>query len=148
MFRYNQYLERYEYFIVFPGGPLHYGKDDGWWSIPKGRMEDNEVDILKTAIREFKEETGFNPVGHFLKLTPVKRKGNRTIHIFAFNATCDEKLLKSNTFEMEWPEKSGKIESFYEIEKGGWFSSKEAKIKLRPIQGSIIDELEEILLKG
>jgi predicted NUDIX family NTP pyrophosphohydrolase len=132
-------------FLVHPGGPLWVKKDEGVWSIPKGLVEAEE-DLLQTAIREFEEETGFsikpeNPI----RLSPVKLKSGKTVHAFAIEGDCEPEKLRSNTFQMEWPPKSGKIKEFPEIDRGGWFSIEEAKRKINPGQISFIEELKEKL---
>ncbi len=131
-----------EVFLVHPGGPLWAKKDEGVWSIPKGLVEEGE-DMLQTALREFKEETGFsvNPE-HPISLSPVKLKSGKTVYAFAIEGDLDPERLQSNTFEMVWPPKSGKKAEFPEIDRGGWFSIEEAKKKINPGQIALIEEFE------
>ncbi len=134
-----------EVFLVHPGGPLWSKKDKGYWSIPKGLIEEGE-DIFETALREFKEETGFsiepkNPIS----LSPVRLKSGKIVHAFAIEGDCDPEKLSSNTFRMEWPPKSGKIREFPEIDRGEWFSLEEAKRKINIGQVSLLEELKRRL---
>ncbi|HVZ96353.1 MAG TPA: NUDIX domain-containing protein [Chitinophagaceae bacterium] len=134
-----------EVFLVHPGGPFWKNKDEGAWSIPKGEIEENE-DILKAAIREFEEETGSPVSGEFILLRPVKQKSGKIIHAWAAEHDMDATKIVSNTFEMEWPPKSGKRQSFPEIDKGGWFSIAEARKKINGAQVEFLDELERKII--
>ena len=129
-----------EIFLVHPGGPFWLKKDEGAWSIPKGEIEVGE-EPLNVAIREFNEETGQSISGKFIPLQPVKQKGGKTIVAWALEGDVDHEKIISNTFEMEWPPKSGKMKSFPEIDKAEWFSITEAKQKINPAQSGFIDEL-------
>jgi predicted NUDIX family NTP pyrophosphohydrolase len=129
-----------EVFLVHPGGPFWLKKDAGAWSIPKGEIEENE-EPLKVAMREFTEETGQNINGEFIPLTPVKQKAGKIISAWAVEGDADEKRIISNTFEIEWPPKSGKMKSFPEIDRAEWFSIQIAKEKINPGQSPLLDEL-------
>ncbi len=130
-----------EVFIVHPGGPFFKNKDAGAWSIPKGEFLPNE-DLLLAAKREFEEETGQPITGdNFIKLSTVKLKSGKTVHAWAVEADIDAEKIVSNTFEMEWPPKSGKQASFAEIDRGGWFGVEDARKKLNPAQVALVDEL-------
>src|SRR5262252_4951751 len=96
-----------EFLLVHPGGPFWKNKDDGAWTIPKGEIAEGE-EPLKTAIREFEEELGFKPTEPFIELTPIKQKGGKLVHAWAFEGDCDPAQIKSNTFSMEWPPRSGR----------------------------------------
>ena len=109
-----------EVFLVHPGGPFWKHKDLGSWSIPKGEHTDEE-EPLKAALREFKEETGFEPNGDFKALQPVRLKSGKKVSAWAVAGDCDPEMIQSNTFEMEWPPKSGKLQHFPEVDRGGWF---------------------------
>ncbi len=129
-----------EVMLVHPGGPFWAKKDKGVWSIPKGEFENGES-VQDAALREFKEETGAGIEGIFVELTPVKLKSGKLIHAFALEHDFDVSTLKSNTFPMEWPPKSGKTQEFPEVDKGAWFDVDTAREKLNPAQVAFIDEL-------
>jgi predicted NUDIX family NTP pyrophosphohydrolase len=127
-----------KFFLVHPGGPYFKNKDEGYWSIPKG-LSESEEDLLDTAKREFNEETGLNTSGNIISLDKVKQKNNKTVYAWAFESQLDNPVeIICNTFEMEWPPKSGRKQSFPEVDKGNFFALEEAKIK-------IIREQEELL---
>ncbi|MBE8726198.1 NUDIX hydrolase [Flavobacterium hungaricum] len=128
------------FFLVHPGGPFWKNKDLESWSIPKGEFTDDE-EPLDAAIREFKEETGFEVDGDFIKLEHVKLKSGKIVHAWAVDFDLDEALLKSNNFEMEWPPKSGKLESFPEVDKGEWFQTDDALKKINPAQADFIIQM-------
>jgi predicted NUDIX family NTP pyrophosphohydrolase len=135
-----------EVLLAHPGGPFFRNKDDGSWSIPKGEPEPDE-DLLVTAQREFKEETGMNPTGPFIPLNPIQQKGGKFVHAWAFNGECDPAAIQSNTFKMEWPPHSGQQAEFPEIDRAEFFDLATAKKKIKAGQEGLIEELE-ILLKG
>jgi predicted NUDIX family NTP pyrophosphohydrolase len=132
--------------LAHPGGPFFRNKDDGAWSIPKGEIEPGE-DLLLTAQREFKEETGIKPTGPFLPLKPIKQKGGKIVHAWAFEGDCDPNAIKSNTFAMEWPPKSGRQMEFPEIDRAEFFDLGMAKQKIKAGQGALIEELEVIVTR-
>src|SRR2546423_1134760 len=101
-------------FLVHPGGPYFARKDEDSWTIPKGEPDPGE-DLLAAAQREFQEETGIAPAGPFTPLTPVKQKGGKVVHAWAFEGDCEGKAVVSNTFTMEWPPGSGRQAAFPEI---------------------------------
>ncbi|MET3980582.1 putative NUDIX family NTP pyrophosphohydrolase [Mucilaginibacter sp. UYP25] len=131
-------------FLVHPGGPYFRKKDDGAWSVPKGEFSDDE-EPLAAAQREFEEEVGKTITGNFIKLQPVKQKSGKVVHAWAVEGEIDHTNITSNTFEIEWPPKSGKRASFPEIDRAGWFTIDEAKVKMIPGQVGMIEELEELL---
>ncbi len=131
-------------FLVHPGGPFWKNKDEGAWSIPKGEIEEHE-EILKAAVREFREETGSPISGEFILLHPVKQKSGKIIHAWAVEHDIDVTKIVSNTFEMEWPPKSGKYQKFPEVDKGAWFSISDARKKIDGTQVEFINELEQRL---
>ncbi len=134
-----------EFFLVHPGGPLWSKKDSGVWSIPKGLVEEGE-DLFETAKREFEEETGLKvSAKEFLALNPVKQKSGKVVYAWAFEGDCDPSEIRSNTFQMEWPPRSGRMQEFPEIDRAGWFGPDEAKEKINPAQAVWIDELMEKL---
>jgi len=129
-----------EVLIVHPGGPFWKNKDLGAWSVPKGEFTDDE-NALDVAKREFEEEVGVKLEGDLIELTPIKQKSGKIVYVWACEGDIDETTIKSNTFEMEWPPKSGKRQEFPEIDKGEWFSVPKAKDKINTYQAAFIDEL-------
>ena len=129
-----------EVLIVHPGGPFWAKKDIGVWSIPKGELNDNESP-LDAALREFEEEMGEQISGNFIPMTPIKQSNGKIVYAFALERDFDELKIKSNTFTMEWPPKSGKKQEFPEIDKGQWFDFTTSKQKLNERQAFIVDEL-------
>ncbi|MDB5133512.1 MAG: hypothetical protein JWP37_115 [Mucilaginibacter sp.] len=127
-------------FLVHSGGPFFVNKDDGSWSIPKGEFLDDEVP-LDAAKREFFEETGQAVNGVFIPLTPIHQKAGKKVFAWAIEGDINAAAIFSNTFELEWPPKSGKINTFPEVDKAGWFSIEEAKIKINHAQVGLIEEL-------
>ncbi len=127
--------------LVHPGGPFFTKKNTGVWSIPKGEYEDGE-DALTVALREFEEETG-NVISSkiFIPLTSVKIKSGKKISAWAVNEYFETPFIKSNLFQMEWPPRSGNMQSFPETDNAGWFTISEAKTNLYKSQHPFIDEL-------
>ena len=140
---YRSKKEEPELFLVHPGGPLWKNKDNGAWSIPKGEFTNEEP--LTAAIREFGEETGSSVNGNFIALTPVRSKSGKLIMAWGVEGNIDPDSLRSNTFSLEWPPKSGKIQLVPEVDKGAWFLPNEAKIKINPAQIPLINELLMII---
>jgi len=139
---YRRINKKIEIFLVHPGGPFWKAKDNGAWSIPKGEFTEDE-DPLTVAKREFNEETGQTVDGNFEQLTPVKQKGGKIVHAWAVEGDADSDNIVSNTFQQEWPYKSGKWITIPEVDKAAWFSAEEAKEKINPAQTAFIDELLE-----
>jgi predicted NUDIX family NTP pyrophosphohydrolase len=135
-----------EVLLVHPGGPYWLSKESGCWSIPKGECLDNE-DAFDAANREFLEETGLVAVGTFHLLTEVKQAGGKRVKAWAFAGDCDPTTLHSNTFTMEWPPRSGQMQTFPEVDRAGWFSIAEAKKRIVSAQAAFLDELEGLLAK-
>jgi len=133
-----------EVLIVHPGGPYWAKKDLGVWSIPKGELNEYES-LLDAAVREFKEEMGEQITGNFIPLAPIKQNNGKIVYAFALEHDFDVLKIKSNTFTMEWPPKSGKQQVFPEIDKGGWFDFTTSKQKLNECQAFIVDELAKKL---
>jgi len=132
-------------FLVHPGGPFWKAKDWGTWSIPKGEFNEDEK-ALDAAIREFNEETGIHISGEFIELTPVKLKSGKTVYAWALQSDIEISAVNCESFiKIEWPPKSGKFQSFPEIDKGEWFTIDKAKQKINPSQTELIDELIERL---
>lgn len=130
-------------FLVHPGGPFWSRRDAGAWSIPKGEYDSSE-DPLTAALREWKEETGITleaDKSSFIALEPVKQKGGKTVYAWAREGDIDPAKIQSNTFEMEWPPRSGKKGSFPEVDKASWFDIPEARQKILEGQLPLIDAL-------
>jgi predicted NUDIX family NTP pyrophosphohydrolase len=133
-----------EVMLVHPGGPFWAKKDAGAWSIPKG-LADTVEDLLEAAKREFLEETGMTVDGEFLDLGAHKQAGGKTIVAWAHEGDFDPTLLKSNTFTLEWPPRSGKTAEFPEVDRAAWYSIDEALTKINKGQKPIIVALVERL---
>ena len=142
---YRQNAEIIEVFLVHPGGPFWAKKDNGSWSIPKGEFTDEE-DPLSAAKREFEEETGQSVSGNFISLIPIKQKSGKLIFAWLIKGDIDHLQIRSNLFEMEWPPRSGKLQTFPEIDRGAWFTIHEAKAKLLPGQIGFLDEMMRIIM--
>ena len=133
-----------EVLLVHPGGPFWQRKDNGAWTIPRGEVENGE-DYLTAAIREFKEETGWQPQGPYLSLGEVRLRSGKTVHAWAFPGSVDPASLRSNLFEIEWPPKSGRQQQFPEIDRAGFFTMAEARDKMRISELPFLDRLAEQL---
>lgn len=133
-----------EVLLAHMGGPFWAKKDLGAWSIPKGEFEPGEVP-LDAAKREFEEETGLTVTGEFIPLTPIKLSGGKILHAWALEGDCDASSIKSNTFMLEWPPRSGKQQAFPEIDRAEWYSLDEAKEKVTKGQRGLIEALRRFL---
>ena len=102
-----------------------------------GEIEPGE-DLLEAAKREFKEETGVTPTGPFIALTPIKQKGGKIVHAWAFKGDCDPSAIVSNTFTMEWPPRSGRMAKFPEVDRASWFGPAEGLAKISKGQAAIV----------
>lgn len=131
-----------EVFLVHPGGPFFRKKDEGYWSIPKGLVDEGELD-LDAARREFEEETAITVIADqaFLDLGEVRQKGGKRVRAWAFEGEADVQNIKSNLFEMEWPPRSGRRQSFPEIDRGAWFDIASARTMIIEAQQSFLDRL-------
>ena len=132
-----------EVLLVHPGGPLWTRKDDGAWSIPKGEMEAGEAP-LRTAQREFEEELGSPVSGEFIPLTQIRQASGKLVHAWAIEADFDPATLKSGTFSMEWPPRSGHQQHFPEVDRAEWFSLDEARRKINKAQIALLDQLSSL----
>ena len=134
-------------FLAHPGGPFFARKDKGAWSIPKGLVEEGESP-LQAALREFEEETGLIPTPPFHPLGEVRQKGGKQVHAWAFEGSLPEGWrLASDTFEMEWPPRSGLTQSFPEIDRARFFDLDTAREKINAAQAAFIDRMVEIVGK-
>jgi predicted NUDIX family NTP pyrophosphohydrolase len=129
-----------EVFLVHPGGPFWAKKDHGAWSIPKGEIEPGE-DALAAAIREFAEETGTTLAGDFRPLSPVRQAGGKRVLAWAIAGDIDPTTIRSNDFEMEWPPRSGKRQTFPEVDRGEWFTLDEGRKRINKGQVALLDAL-------
>jgi predicted NUDIX family NTP pyrophosphohydrolase len=129
-----------EVFLVHPGGPFWAKKDLASWSIPKGEYTEGE-DPLAAARREFQEETGFVADGSFAALGELKQPGGKIVSAWAIEGDCEPAQLRSNTFQLEWPPRSGKHIEVPEVDRGGWFSIEQARTKLFTGQLGFLDTL-------
>jgi predicted NUDIX family NTP pyrophosphohydrolase len=129
-----------EVLLVHPGGPFWRRKDLGAWTIPKGEVEPGE-DLLDAARREFHEETGWPANGEVISLGQVRQASRKIVHAWAIEGEFDPAALNSNTFEMEWPPRSGKLTSFPEADKAAWFAIDEARRYILPAQAPLLDAL-------
>ena len=136
--------DRLEVLLAHPGGPYWTRRDLGSWTIPKGLVEEGE-ERLDAAWREFTEEMGFAPVGEATLLEPVRQPSRKVIHAWAVEGDCDPAALDSNLFEMEWPPKSGRLQSFPEIDRAAWFPIEEARSRMLPGQLPFLDQLERLV---
>ncbi len=133
---------RLEVFLVHPGGPYWAGKDDGAWSVPKGLVKAGEEE-LDCARREFREETGFDTGtgGGERDLGIFPQPSGKRLHVWAIEGDCNPADLTSNSFEIEWPPKSGRTRQFPEVDRGAWFDRELALRKIAQGQRAVIEKL-------
>lgn len=127
---------------MHPGGPYWAKKDEGAWSVPKGEFGDDE-DPLTAARREFEEETGFTAVGELIPLEPLRQPGGKVVYAWAMRQDLDPSGLKSNTFSLEWPPRSGRQQEFPEVDRAAWFPIESARRKILQGQVGFLAQLEE-----
>ena len=134
-----------ELLLVHPGGPFWAKKDAGVWSLPKGEYEDGD-DPRAAALREFAEETGAAPpAGELVELGSVTQKSGKQVRVWAAEGDLDPEAIRSNSFTMEWPPRSGRRQEFPEVDRAGWFGPDAAREKLNPAQAAFVDRLLELL---
>jgi predicted NUDIX family NTP pyrophosphohydrolase len=137
--------ERLEVLLAHPGGPFHASRDLGAWTIPKGEVEPGE-ELVDVARREFAEETGHpSPADDPVSLGTIRQRGGKLVHAWALRGDLDPAAAHSNTFSMEWPPRSGRIEAFPEIDRVAWFDLDEARLRLKEAQVPFLDRLVESL---
>jgi predicted NUDIX family NTP pyrophosphohydrolase len=129
-----------EVLLVHPGGPFWRNRDDGAWSIPKGEMDEGE-DPAEAALLEFMEEIGSAPEWRLRSLGEILQRGGKRVHAFAVEGDIDAGAIASNTFEIEWPPKSGRLQTFPEIDRAGWFDLPTAHVKIIESQRMFRDRL-------
>ncbi len=135
-----------EVFLVHPGGPYWARKDAGAWSIPKGEPGADEAP-LEAAVREFEEETGIKPSSAFVELTPIRQKAGKTVLAWAFQGDADPESIRSNSFRIEWPPRSGTWKEFPEVDRAAWFPLPEARARINPGQLDFLSQLERLLVR-
>lgn len=133
-----------EVFLVHPGGPFWAAKDEGAWSLPKGEYPPDE-DPLAAAYREFKEETGCTAIGDAIPLTSLKQPSGKIIQAWALEGDCDAGAIRSNTFSLEWPPRSGLRQEFPEVDRAAWFPLAAARQKIIKGQVGFLEELGQLL---
>jgi predicted NUDIX family NTP pyrophosphohydrolase len=132
-----------EVFLCHPGGPFYKNKDNAVWTIPKGEFDEKE-EAFVAAKREFEEETGQKINGNFVAMKPVRYKdGRKIVYAWAIQGEVDIANIKSNTFSLEWPPKSGKYMEVPEVDKGEWFTIEIAKQKILPSLSPLLEDLIE-----
>jgi len=137
-----------EVLLVHPGGPFWARRDQGAWSIPKGECEPGE-DPRAAAVREFAEELGTAlPSEELVELGAVRQRGGKVVTAFAAEGDLEPAAIRSNTFEMEWPPRSGRMREFPEVDRADWFAPDDARKKINPAQADLIERLLERLEAG
>jgi predicted NUDIX family NTP pyrophosphohydrolase len=130
-----------EVFLVHPGGPFWAKRSEGAWSIPKGELSPGESPTV-VALREFEEETGMRPSSNeLMPLGSVRQAGGKVVHGWAIKGDFEIDRLRSNTFEMEWPPRSGKVRTFPEVDRAAWFDIDTARQMIIPGQRPLIERL-------
>ena len=143
LFRHNG--KRLEVLLVHPGGPFWAKRDHGIWSIPKGEYPEDE-DALTAARREFAEELGSPPPdGETIELGEVRQKAGKVVRAWAVAGDLDAAQITSNTFEMQWPPRSGRTQEFPEVDRAQWFGLEQARERINPAQAAMLDRLREAL---
>jgi len=136
-----------EVFLCHPGGPFYKNKDNAVWTIPKGEFDEKE-EPFAAAKREFKEETGQEIRGDFIPMRPIKYKdGKKIVYTWAVKGDIDPIDIKSNTFSLEWPPKSGKFIEVPEVDRGDWFTIDIAKLKILSSLSPLLEELVETVTR-
>jgi predicted NUDIX family NTP pyrophosphohydrolase len=130
--------------LVHPGGPFWHNKDEHAWSIPKGEFDDKE-DALEAAKREAAEELGIECTGEFIPLQSLKQPSGKIVRAWALEGDFDASCVRSNTFELEWPPRSGVTRTFPEVDRAEWFAPLVAKAKIHKGQAEFIDRLLRVI---
>jgi predicted NUDIX family NTP pyrophosphohydrolase len=141
---YRQRGHSFEVLLVHPGGPFWARRDEAAWSIPKGEIGATEEPLV-AARREVGEELGWAPTGDAIMLTPITQKAGKVVQAWAICGDWDPAALCSNTFELEWPRGSGRMQRFPEVDRAAWFSLAEARRRILPGQIPLLDQLERLL---
>jgi predicted NUDIX family NTP pyrophosphohydrolase len=130
-----------EVFLAHPGGPFWKGRDEAAWTIPKGMVEPGESPV-EAAVREFREETGLEPVEPLLPLGSIRQKAGKVVHAWAWEGDADPECITSNLTRSEWPRGSGRWQTYPEVDRCGWFPPPIAKRKINAAQAELIERLE------
>lgn len=142
---YRRTSGRLDVLLAHPGGPFFTRRDAGHWTLPKGEVGPGEA-LVDVARREFEEETGHAvPEGALLDLGSIVQKGGKVVHAWAAEGDLDPAAAVSNTFELEWPPRSGRLQSFPEVDRVEWFAPDEARVRIRDTQAPLLDRLEASL---
>jgi predicted NUDIX family NTP pyrophosphohydrolase len=142
---YRRRADAVEVLLVHPGGPFWAKKDEGAWSIPKGEVDEGE-DFRACALRELEEELGAPPAlaaEQLIELGSVRQKSGKLVHCWAAEADFDLATLRSNTFSLEWPPRSGRQREFPEVDRAEWFGLETAKRKIDPAQAELLERLPD-----
>ena len=135
-----------EVLLIHPGGPYFAAKDKGFWGIPKGEYDPEEEEPLTAAIREFREETGFTAAPPFLPLGEIRQRNRKLVTAWAFAGDCDPANLVSETCQIRWPPRSGRIMQIPEADEGRWFGLSAAREYMRADQHTLLDRLTALLV--
>jgi len=139
---------RLEVLLVHPGGPFWVRRDEGAWSIPKGEYP-REVDPLLAARREFEEELGVAPPdGPAQDLGEIRQRGGKLVHAWSVEGDLDAAAIVSNTFELEWPPRSGRLIEVPEVDRAEWFDLDKARRRINPAQAELLDRLASVVISG
>ena len=139
---------RLEVLLGHPGGPYFAGKDADHWTVLKGEAEP-EDELVPVARREFTEETGHEvPAGALIELGDIRQRSGKRVLAWAVEGDLDPKTARSNTFEMEWPPRSGRVQEFPEIDRVAWFDLRKARVKIKAAQAPFLERLERALGEG
>jgi len=141
---YRRGVRGLEVLLVHPGGPFWANRDAGAWQIPKGKIDEGE-ELLAAALREFEEELGVVLQGEPRPLTRIRQAAGKWVDSFAVEGDLDARAIVSQTFEMEWPPRSGRMQSFPEIDRAGWFGLAQAREMMLASQLPLLDELERMI---
>lgn len=145
---YRRGADGLEVLLGHPGGPFFVRRDDGVWSVPKGEYHDAE-EPRAAALREFAEETGTAlPDRNLDDLGEIRQRGGKLVRAWAAPGDLDPATVVSNTFEMEWPPRSGRTRAFPEIDRAAWFSLEEARRRIVPAQAELLDRLSDRLARA
>ncbi len=143
---YRRAAGRLEVLLAHPGGPYNAAKDHGHWTIPKGELDHPGEPLLVVARREFLEETGHEAGDATpLELGEIHQKSGKRVVAWAIEGDLDPALAQSNTFEMEWPPGSSRVELFPEIDRVAWFDPAEARVRLKEAQVPFLERLADVL---
>ena len=136
-----------EVLLIHPGGPYWRRREEGAWQIPKGGIQPGEA-AIEAALREFAEELGSAAIGDPVPLGMIRQAGGKRVEAFAIAGDLDPETISSNSVEIEWPPRSGRLRSYPEVDRAGWFTLAEARAMMLPSQLPLLERLEDILANG